>query len=115
VMVVPILVGAGTRVKIALGFSQKCPIVSTSIGAYGYDIQDGKEILLADGPEAFAGACLRLIRRPEEAAEMADRANRKFLENWTWEAIRPRIWAAAQDCLRRSGGHLLRSDMPATC
>ena len=104
-MVVPILLGAGTRIKIALGFSRKCPMVSTSLGAYGYDIRDGEGMFLADGPEAFAGACVRLIQRPEEAVKMAERAYRKFLENWTWEAIQPSIWTAAEDCLRRSAGN----------
>jgi glycosyltransferase involved in cell wall biosynthesis len=114
VMVVPIHLGAGTRIKIALGFSRKCPMVSTSLGAYGYDIRDGEEMFLADGPEPFAGACVQLIRRPEESARMAETAYRKFLENWTWEAIHPRIWAAAEDCLRRSGSGLPRSDTPSS-
>ncbi|MCG6537734.1 MAG: glycosyltransferase, partial [Syntrophales bacterium LBB04] len=100
-MIIPIFVGAGTRVKIAEGFSRKCPIVSTSRGAYGYDVSDGKELHIADTAEAFADACLRLIHRPLEAAEMANRAWKKFLEKWTWEAISPKVWAAVEDCLRR--------------
>lgn len=99
-MIVPILVGAGTRVKIALGFSRKCPVVSTGIGAHGYEITNGEEILLADSPKAFADACLGIIRQPTEADRMAERASRKFLERWTWDAIKPRIWAAAEECLR---------------
>ena len=101
-MVVPIRKGAGTRVKIALAFSRKCPIVSTSLGALGYEVENQEEILLADDPRAFAQACIRLLRQPEEAAAMAERAQKKFLAKWTWEAIQPRIWAAAEDCLRRS-------------
>lgn len=40
-MAVPIGIGAGTRGKVAQAFSQKCPIVSTSLGAYGYGPVDG--------------------------------------------------------------------------
>jgi glycosyltransferase involved in cell wall biosynthesis len=101
-MVVPIQVGAGTRGKIAHAFSLKCPIVSTSLGAYGYDVEDGREMLLADTADGFADACIRAIRQPEASAAMADRAWQRFLEKWTWDAIRPRIWAAAEDCLHRS-------------
>lgn len=101
--VVPIRLGAGTRVKIAQAFSQKCPIVSTTLGAYGYEAVDGREMYLADSAEAFAERCVRAIREPEKAAQMAEKAWRQFLENWTWDAIRPRIWAAAEDCLRLSG------------
>jgi glycosyltransferase involved in cell wall biosynthesis len=99
-MVVPLRMGGGTRVKIAEGFSRKCPIVSTSLGAYGYAVENGQELLLADSADDFAAACVRVIRQPQEAAAMADRAWRQFMEHWTWDAIRPRIWAAAEDCLR---------------
>lgn len=101
-MVVPIRVGAGTRIKIAHGFSRKCPVVSTSFGAYGYDVENGRELCLADSAEEFAHACIRMIREPQAAERMAERAWREFLENWTWDAIAPRVCAAAEDCLRRS-------------
>ena len=100
-MVVPVFVGGGTRVKISEGFSKKCPIVSTSLGAYGYDVRDGTELFIADAAQPFAAACLKLIQRPQEAVEMAERAWKIFLDKWTWDAINPRIWAAAEDCLRR--------------
>jgi glycosyltransferase involved in cell wall biosynthesis len=102
VMVVPIRVGAGTRIKIAHGFSQGCPIVSTTFGAYGYGAVNGREMYLADRPEDFADACIRAISEPDAAARMADAAWRMFLEKWTWESIRPRIWATAEECLQKS-------------
>lgn len=101
-MIVPIRVGGGTRVKIAYGFSQKCPIVSTSLGAYGYSVRNGEELYLEDSAEAFADACITVIREPEKATHMAERAWCRYLEKWTWEAIHPSVWAAAEDCLRRS-------------
>ena len=45
-MIIPIRQGAGTRVKIADAFSRKCPVVSTKLGAYGYDVQSGRELSL---------------------------------------------------------------------
>jgi polysaccharide biosynthesis protein PslH len=100
VTIVPIRIGAGTRVKIADAFSRKCPLVSTRFGALGYDVQNGRELLLADNPEEFATACTSLIRDPESADAMAKRAYSAFLEKWTWDAIAPRVWATAEDCLR---------------
>jgi glycosyltransferase involved in cell wall biosynthesis len=98
--VVPIQFGAGTRVKIAQGFAQKTPLVSTRLGAYGYDVADGRELLLADSPNDFADACVHLIQQPNEASEMAERAWRRFIEEWSSEAIKPRVWNAAEECLR---------------
>jgi polysaccharide biosynthesis protein PslH len=102
-MIVPIRQGAGTRGKIAHGLSLKCPIVSTTLGAYGYEFTDGHDAFLADSPGDFANACIRAIRNPEETGAMADRAWLRFLENWTWDAIKPRIWDAVDDCLRLTG------------
>jgi glycosyltransferase involved in cell wall biosynthesis len=101
-MIVPIQLGAGTRVKVAEAFSRKVPLVSTRLGAFGYDVADGKELLLADTPAAFARACIHMIREPGEAATMAQRAWKLFLNNWTWDAIAPRVWSAAEQCLRLS-------------
>lgn len=99
-MVVPIRLGAGMCVKVAHGFSQKCPIISTSFGARGYGVVDGWHLYIADTAEAFSDACIRTIREPKQAAEMAERAWLEFLQKWTWDAICPRVWAAAEECLR---------------
>jgi glycosyltransferase involved in cell wall biosynthesis len=99
-MIVPVQIGAGTRGKIAQAFSLKCPVVSTPLGAHGYGVANGRELFLAQSPEDFAAACVRVIRRKEEAREVAERAWQRFLTQWTWEAIKPRVWATAEDCLR---------------
>ena len=99
-MVLPLKTGAGTRVKLAQAFSLKCPVVSTSVGAYGYELRNGVDAALADMPEAFAYTCVRMVRHPVEAEEMATKAWWQFLKTWTWEAIAQRIWAAAESCLR---------------
>ena len=41
-----------------------------------------------------------MIRDRTAASAMADRAYAAFLQNWTWDAIAPRVWAAAEDALR---------------
>jgi polysaccharide biosynthesis protein PslH len=111
-MVIPIRLGGGTRVKLADAFSRKCPVVSTSLGAFGYEVTNGRELLIADDPSVFAAACVSLIRDPSSGAQMAERAYRTFLERWTWDTIAPRVWAAAEDCLRRSSRQ--RSSAPQT-
>ncbi len=101
-MVIPIRSGAGTRIKIADTFSRKCPAVSTSLGAYGYDVQDGVQLRLADSPEDFTRACLELLKNPHEAQAMAERAWLEFLEKWTWDAIAPKVQEAAEAGLRHT-------------
>lgn len=99
-MIIPIRFGGGTRIKIAEAFSRKCPAVSTTLGAFGYEVETGQQLLLADEAAAFSRACVRLIQERHYASDMAERAWQSFLAQWTWEAITPRIHAAAADCLR---------------
>ena len=100
-MVVPLRIGGGQRVKIAEGFSRRCPVVSTRLGAFGYELESGRELLLADQPDEFADACISLILNPGAGTAIADRAFTSFLEKWTWDAIAPRVQAAADEALRR--------------
>jgi hypothetical protein len=89
-------------VKIADAFSRKCPLVSTRLGAFGYDVESGRELLMADRPVEFVEACVSLTRDRSAGQAMAERAFAAFAQKWTWDAIAPRIWAAAEDALRQS-------------
>lgn len=101
-MIVPIHVGGGTRIKIAEAFSRKCPVVSTRLGAFGYPIDDRKELLLADSPDAFATACLELIDNRELATRLSTQAWHRFLDEWSWPAIGSRVTSAVEHCLQNS-------------
>jgi glycosyltransferase involved in cell wall biosynthesis len=100
-MIIPIRHGAGTRIKIADAFSRKCPVVSTHLGAFGYEVGSGRELLLADRADEFAAACVSLIKDQAAGRAMADRAYEAFLQKWTWDAIAPRVHAAAEDAMRK--------------
>lgn len=112
--IVPIRIGGGTRIKIAEAFSRKCPVVSTHWGAFGYDVADQRELLLADRERDFASACVRLIADPTLGAELAERAWASYLERWTWPAIGTAIALAAERCMqeqdRRRIAHIKPSD-----
>jgi len=101
-MIVPIKVGAGTRVKVAEGFARRCPVVATTIGAFGYDVENGRELLLADRADDFASACIKLLRNPELGEALSDRAHKRFLERWTWDSFESTVGAAIEECLASS-------------
>jgi glycosyltransferase involved in cell wall biosynthesis len=103
-MIVPIKVGSGTRVKVAEGFARRCPVVATSIGAFGYDVENGRELLLADRADDFALACIKLLRNPELGEALSERAHKCFLERWTWDSFASTVGKAIQECLARSNG-----------
>lgn len=101
-MIVPILVGGGTRIKIAEAFSRGCPVVSTTMGAYGYALENGRECLMADTPVEMAEACMRLLGDPESGEAMAERAWKEFRKKWSWDAIAPKISGAVAACMEHA-------------
>lgn len=98
-MIVPIRAGGGTRVKVAEGLARSCPIVATHLGAFGYELAPGKEILLSNSPDQFAHACLSILRNPEFGEALARRGLAKYQSRWTWDAIAPRVEAAVGQAL----------------
>lgn len=98
-MIVPIRFGGGTRVKIAEAFSRRRPVVATGMGAFGYDVRSGEELLIADDPADFAKACLRLLSEPRLAEAIVERAWKRFVAEWSWEAMEASVVAAVGSCL----------------
>jgi glycosyltransferase involved in cell wall biosynthesis len=86
-MVVPLLIGGGTRLKIVEAMGMDCPVVSSTIGAEGLGLNHDRELLLADDSKLFAEAILDLLDDPQRAEQLAKRA-RKFVEaNLTWKHL----------------------------
>jgi len=102
-MIVPIRFGAGTRVKMAEGFARKCPIVATSVGAFGFGVRDGEEFLLADNARDFASACVRLVSNPGLGKALAARAHQRFLREWTWESLEGSVRGVVGEFLAGNG------------
>jgi glycosyltransferase involved in cell wall biosynthesis len=74
IMVVPLRAGSGTRIKILEAFGFGVPVVSTTIGAAGLDVVHEVHLLIADTPEEFAAACLRLMEDDGLAATLTRNA-----------------------------------------
>jgi glycosyltransferase involved in cell wall biosynthesis len=62
VAVVPLRAGGGTRIKILEAAAHRVPVVSTTVGAEGLEVTDGRELLIADTAEQIAAQSLRLWR-----------------------------------------------------
>lgn len=91
VFVVPLRIGGGTRLKILEAMAMKIPVVSTSIGAEGIACRHEEHILLADTPQNFADAVLRLLADDGLRARLAEKARRLVEERYDWRAITGRV------------------------
>jgi glycosyltransferase involved in cell wall biosynthesis len=94
VYVVPLRMGGGTRFKILEALAMGKAVVSTTLGAEGFPVTHGRELLLADEPRDFAEAVISLLNVPEQR-EALGRAGRAFVEGrYDWRVIVPLVEAA---------------------
>ena len=84
VVVVPLRLGGGTRLKIVEAMAMGKAIVSTTLGAEGIDAVAGRDILIADEPAAFAAAVSRLLADPDLAARIGRSARQLAVERYGW-------------------------------
>jgi rhamnosyltransferase len=83
-MVAPIRAGSGTRLKILEAFAAGLPVASTALGAEGIDCRDGRHLLIADEPAAFARAVGRLLDDGALGARLAGEAVALAAERYDW-------------------------------
>lgn len=101
--VVPLRIGGGTRLKIYEAMAMEQAIVSTSIGAEGLPVGDGHELLLADTPEAFAAAVVRLLTDQEFATRLGAQAAATVRAQFGWDKVAASFANICQGALARHG------------
>jgi len=79
VLIVPLFVGSGIRVKILEAMAMELPVVSTSIGAEGIPIAPDIGIQIANEPEQFANCVVDILNDSEKASQLGANA-RNFIQ-----------------------------------
>jgi sugar transferase (PEP-CTERM/EpsH1 system associated) len=113
VYIVPLRIGGGTRLKIYEAMAMEKPVVSTTIGAEGLPVRDGLELLLADTPEDFANAVVRLLNDETVAGALGARASAMVRERFGWDKASESFAAICeQTCLSVPKMHTAPDAMP---
>jgi glycosyltransferase involved in cell wall biosynthesis len=86
VAIVPLLHGSGTRIKALDAFAARLPVVGTTVGLSGLPVEPDVHCLVADDPEAFADAVVRLLSDAALSARLADAA-RSLVERFDLGAV----------------------------
>jgi glycosyltransferase involved in cell wall biosynthesis len=113
VLVVPLRIGGGTRIKIYEGMAMGKATVSTRVGAEGLDVRHERDILLEDDPASFADAIVNLLgdvslRRKYEAAAAAT------ARQYDWSVIAAQFVRVLEKTIRVvSGGRVVSSQIAA--
>lgn len=85
--IAPALAGAGVRGKIHQYASVGLPCVTTNIAASGLKYEDGKSILIADSPGAFANQCLVLLKNSDLRTRIGQEAREVCVNHYTWRSM----------------------------
>ena len=64
-----------------------CPVVTTRVGAMGFPVDAGVNMLIAETADEFAGALRRLIAEPGLRRRMGDNARAMILDRFDWPRI----------------------------
>ncbi|MEM9089114.1 MAG: glycosyltransferase family 4 protein [Cyanobacteria bacterium P01_F01_bin.53] len=83
VVLVPLKFESGTRFKILEAGACEKPIVSTTLGAEGIPVTDGKDILLADESEDFAQAIVRVLSDASLSESLARQCGELIAANFS--------------------------------
>jgi glycosyltransferase involved in cell wall biosynthesis len=87
VAVVPLRVGGGTRLKVLEAMAAGTPVISTSLGAEGLAITPGKDILIADAPQAMADGIVALHAGSAAWHELVANGRRLVREKYDWSVV----------------------------
>jgi glycosyltransferase involved in cell wall biosynthesis len=83
-VVIPLLAGGGTRIKLLEALAYQRPVVSTTIGAEG---------LIADTAPDFAAACLALLDDPARALRLGTNGRALVKEHYSIERLAEKLAA----------------------
>jgi GT2 family glycosyltransferase/glycosyltransferase involved in cell wall biosynthesis len=91
VSVAPLRFGSGMKGKIGEAMAWGIPVVTTTIGAEGMELQDGVDALIADTPEDFALRIIQLHQNPELWNSVAQNARKRVQREWSPDAVDRRL------------------------
>ena len=74
IMMVPLLSGSGIRIKIVEAMALGKVVVTTSVGAQGLDVENGKHLFIADTPEEFLAVIDKCIATPDICSIIGENA-----------------------------------------
>ena len=87
VVVVPLRIGGGTRLKIFEALAMGKAVVSTSVGAEGLPVVPGEHYVQADGPAEFAQAVVALLQDAHRRRSLGEAGRRLVEGRHSWEQI----------------------------
>jgi glycosyltransferase involved in cell wall biosynthesis len=99
-LVVPLRIGGGSRLKILEAMAAGLPVVSTSVGAEGLELVPGVNYIAAEIQDEMAESLIACIRDPRPARAMSERSRPMVLDRYDWDHLGnrlERVWLSCVD------------------
>jgi glycosyltransferase involved in cell wall biosynthesis len=90
IMLVPLRIGSGIRIKILAALAQGVPVVSTSVGCEGLLVTDGTDLLIRDDSHQFAAAAVSLAQDPGFRLRLASAGRDSVSKHYSQQEVRRR-------------------------
>ena len=91
-LIVPIRIGSGMRLKIIEAVNQGIPFITTTIGVEGLNFKNNIDCIIADSPYEFAKGIHYLSENPSKQQDFIKNASEKLSEKYSYvEAINKRL------------------------
>lgn len=87
IVAAPLFSGTGQRVKLLEAFAMGCPVVTSSLGAAGYPVSNGREALIADSIPDFVAALRKLAASMDLRTQLGRNARDMILQHFDWRQL----------------------------
>lgn len=87
VIAVAVRAGGGMRVRILEAFARAMPVVTTTVGLEGIDARPDEDVLVADTPEGYAAALVRVLADPELQERLATKGRALAEKRYDWLSV----------------------------
>ncbi len=85
--VCPFRVGGGTRLKILDAWAMGKPLLSTGVGCEGLGAENGRDLVIADEPGAFANEAVALLGDAARRQRLGERGRERALAEYAWPVV----------------------------
>jgi polysaccharide biosynthesis protein PslH len=90
-LVVPLRIGGGSRLKILEALASGTPVVSTRVGAEGLCLDAGQDLTVVEDIGDLATALIQAMRNPSILQAQAESGREKVLDRYDWDQLANRL------------------------
>jgi glycosyltransferase involved in cell wall biosynthesis len=102
VFIVPLRIGGGMRLKILEAFAMQKAIVSTSVGCEGIEVENDKELMIADDEQSFAEQVISLLSDGGKRKRLGNQGYELVKRKYSWERVAKSFEAVYEELVGNS-------------